>query len=87
MRLVPLVDLLASLRTPVEADVLIVEFDDGSSCALSIAEEIRMLGSWLEIGERVRLRSHAWPPSERSDAVVSIRAIPFATFVGTTPGK
>ena len=88
--LIALVDLLAMVRLAVDADLLLVEFIDGSSRALRLCEvldrddvhlRLRLVGPATadDAGWRAQLWSADSGPSP---TVSSIRAVTFGEFVG-----
>lgn len=87
---IPMIDVLATARLGVEADLLLVEFVDGASRALRMAEVVRSDDVYLELVAVRRRASYEIDWSARlwshrcgsSPDVASIRATTFATFVG-----
>lgn len=89
--LVSMVDVLAIARLDRDADVLLVEFVDGASRALRMADVIECDGVFiqLDVEHRVGPAPGVWTCRLWSEAVgtspvvVSIRATTFAAFVGS----
>ena len=90
--LISMIDVLAAAHLGVEADLLLVEFVDGSSRALRLAEVIDGDDVYLRLFAVRRQASYEidWCARLWSDhcgsspAVASIKAMTFATFVGLT---
>lgn len=87
--LVSMVDVLAIVHLAREADVLLVEFVDGSSLAFRIPDVLErddvflQLGIEYRVGPRVR-NCRLWSQEVGATPVVaSIRAMTFAAFVGS----
>jgi hypothetical protein len=90
--LVAMVDVLAIVRLDRDADVLLVEFLDGTSRAFRTADVLEPGAVFLRLGieHSVCCADEAWlsrlwsPEVGASPVVVSIRATTFAAFVGAS---
>jgi hypothetical protein len=90
--LVAMVDVLAIVRLDRDADVLLVEFLDGTSRAFRMADVLGGGDVFLRLGIERRICSsdEAWlarlwsPEVGSSPVVVSVRATTFAAFVGAS---
>jgi hypothetical protein len=88
--LVAMVDVLSIVRLDRDADVLLVEFLDGTSRAFRLADVLEPGEAFIRLGieHRVGSTDEAWLARMwsrgvgASPVVVSIRATTFAAFVG-----
>lgn len=88
--LVSMIDTLAIARLDADAELLMVEFTDGSSQALCIADVVKHDDVFIQlwVRERVGFGGEEWfarlwvSGSASASTVSSIRATSFAAFVG-----
>lgn len=88
--LVSLIDVLAAARVGVDADLLVVEFVDGASRAMRLAQVIEADDTWVQLSAvrrqacyQVEWTARLWSAQcGVSPEVASISATTFAEFVG-----
>jgi len=88
--LVAMVDVLAMVQLDADAEVVRVQYVDGTTCVMRVAEIVDGNDTFLQLQLDRRLgagngtwRVHLWShESGRSAHVVSIHAMTFASFVG-----